>query len=51
MEIHKIDSIIEDALNDSENFYDSDATDAKQRIWNKVQPKKKSRPIFLLLLA
>lgn len=51
MEKHKIDSLIKNALNESDNFYDSEAINAKERIWNHVQPQKEAKPLFPWLLA
>ncbi len=48
METHKIDSLIKNAIHESNNFYDSVANNAKERIWNQVQPKKKNHPRLLL---
>lgn len=51
MEKHNIDSLIKNALNESDDFYDSEAINAKDRIWNHIQHKKQVKPIFLRLLA
>ena len=53
METHKIDLIIKKAINESENFYDSEANNAKERIWNHVQLQKQnvSKPILFRLLV
>lgn len=51
METHKIDSLIKNALKDSEDFYDSDAIDAKKRVWSQVQTQKQRKPLSLRLLA
>ena len=51
MKKHKIDSLIKNAVNESDNFYDSEAINAKERIWNHIQPQKQVKPIFPWLLA
>ena len=51
MEKHKIDSLIKNAINESDNFYDSEAINAKERIWNQIQPQKQVKPLFPWLLA
>jgi hypothetical protein len=54
METHKIDSIIKKVIRESENFYDSEATNAKERIWHHVQLKKQNQAkplVFRLLVA
>jgi hypothetical protein len=53
METHKIDSVIKKAINESENYYDSEANIAKERIWNHIQFQKQnqSKPILLRLLV
>ena len=51
MEKHKIDSLIKNAVNESDNFYDSDAINARERIWNHIQPQKQVKPLFPWLLA
>lgn len=52
METHDIDSIFRKAIHESGNFYDSEANDAKERIWNEVQGQKQSKPfLFRLLVA
>ncbi|MBK8805266.1 MAG: hypothetical protein IPO21_00910 [Bacteroidales bacterium] len=53
METHKIDSVIKKAINESENYYSSDANIAKERIWNHIQREKQnqSKPIMLRLLV
>jgi hypothetical protein len=50
MEKHKLDSLIKKAINESNDFYDSDAEFAKERIWNKVKTQKKVIPLFYRLL-
>ena len=51
MEKHKIDSLIKNAINESDNFYDSEAVNAKERIWNQIQPQKQVKQLFPWLLA
>ena len=54
METHPIDSIIKKAISESENFYNTEANNAKDRIWNQVQLRKQSQPkplLFRLLAA
>jgi len=51
MEKNKLDSLIKNALNESDNFYDTEAIDAKERIWNHIQPQKQVKPLFPWLLA
>ena len=51
MEKHKLDSLIKKALNESDNFYDSEAISAKNRIWNHIHPQKQVKPLFIRLLA
>ena len=51
MKKHKIDSLIKNAVNESDNFYDSEAINAKERIWNHIQPQKQVKPLFPWLLA
>lgn len=51
METHKIDTLIKNALNDSENFYDSEALNAKERIWNQIHLQKQKKPLYIRLLA
>ena len=51
MEKHKLDSLLKNAINESNDFYDSDAELAKERIWNKIKPQKKVIPLFYRLLA
>jgi hypothetical protein len=53
METHKIDSIIQKAISETENHYDSVANSAKERIWNHIQLQKQnqSMPPLLRLLA
>jgi len=51
MEKHKIDSLIKNAINESDNFYDSEAINAKERIWNHIQPQKQVIRLFPWLLA
>ena len=51
MEKHKIDSLIKNAVNESDNFYDSEAINAKERIWNNIQSQKQVKPLFPWLLA
>lgn len=53
METHKIDSIIRNAINGSEDHYDSEADHAKERIWNQIRLQKQnhSKPALLRLLV
>ena len=51
MEKHKIDSLIKKALNEADNFYDSEAINAKERIWNHIHHKKQAKPMVPWLLA
>ena len=51
MENHKLDSLIKNAINESDNFYDSEAISAKKRIWNHIRPQKQVKPLSLSLLA
>ncbi len=51
METHHIDSIIKKAINESEGFYDIEANNAKERIWNKIQKQKQVQPLFIRLLV
>lgn len=51
MESPKIDSLIKKVVSESGDFYDSDAMEAKERIWNHVQPQKQSNVLFIRLLA
>ena len=51
MEKNKLDSLIKNALNESDNFYDSEAINAKERIWNHIQPQKQVKPLFHWLPA
>jgi hypothetical protein len=53
METHKIDSVIKKAINESENYYDSEANIAKERIWNHIQLQKQnqSKPALLRLFV
>jgi hypothetical protein len=54
METHKIDSIIQKALNETENHYDSEANSAKERIWSHIQLQKQNQsipPLLRLLVA
>lgn len=51
MKKHNIDSIIKNAVEESKDFYDSEALEAKERIWNAVRPRKKVIPLFYRLAA
>jgi hypothetical protein len=51
MEKHKLDSLIKNKIKESNDFYDSDAQLAKERIWSQVKPEKKVIPLFYRLLA
>ncbi len=54
METNKIDFIVKKAINESENYYDSKANSAKERIWNQVQLQssdKNTSHFFRLLVA
>lgn len=52
METHNIDSIFRKAINESGNFYDSEANMAKQRIWKQAQKQNQTKPfLFRLLVA
>ncbi|WP_019039249.1 hypothetical protein [Psychroflexus tropicus] len=51
MEKYKLDALIKKALNESNDFYDSDAELAKERVWNKVKTEKKVVPHFYRLLS
>lgn len=53
MENHNIDSIFKKAINESEDYYDQEAANAKERIWNQIQPHKKThiKPLLFRLLA
>lgn len=51
MEKDKLDSLIKNAIDESNDFYDSEALDAKERVWSKVKPQHKVVPLFYRLLA
>lgn len=53
MEKHKLDSLIKKAINESIDFYDSDAELSKARIWDKVKtkPQKQAIPLFYRILS
>ena len=51
MEKHNIDSLIKNAINEADNFYDSEAINAKERIWNHIHHKKQVKPMVPWLLA
>ncbi|MBK6964774.1 MAG: sigma-70 family RNA polymerase sigma factor [Bacteroidales bacterium] len=54
METNKIDFIVKKAINESENYYDSKANSARERIWNQVQLQssdKHTSHFFRLLVA
>ncbi len=54
METNKIDFIVKKAINESENYYDSKANSAKERIWNQVQLQRNDKHtshFFRLLVA
>jgi len=53
MEKHKLDALIKKAINESEDFYDSDAELSKARVWDKVKtkPQKKVIPLFYRILS
>lgn len=51
MEKHKIDSLVKKALNESDNFYDSEATKAQNRIWNQIHLQKQEKPLYIRFLA
>jgi len=51
METHHIDSKIRKAINESADFYDIEAGNSKDRIWQQVQLKKQSQSKLYLLRA
>jgi hypothetical protein len=53
METNKLDSFFRKSINESEDYYNIEANNAKERIWNQVRHKKKMLviPIFFRLLA
>ncbi len=53
MKTHNIDSAIQKAIHESEDFYSLEANSAKDRIWNNIQIKKQNHPklIFFRLLS
>jgi hypothetical protein len=54
MEPDKIDFVVKKAINESENFYDSEANSAMERIWNQVQLQRQNKHtslFFRLLVA
>lgn len=54
METNKIDFMVKKAINESENYYDSKANSAKERIWNQVQLQRNDKHtshFFRLLVA
>lgn len=53
METNKLDSFFRKSINESEDHYNIEANNAKERIWNQVRHKKKMLviPLFFRLLA
>jgi hypothetical protein len=53
MKTSNIDSIFKKTVNDSVNYYDTEANKAKESIWQQVKTKKKNpiRPLLLRTLA
>jgi hypothetical protein len=53
METNKIDSFFRKSISESEDHYDEEANNSKERIWSQVQHKKKMlvMPFFFRLLA
>lgn len=53
MGTNKIDSFFRKSINESEDFYETEANVAKERIWKQVQHRKKKLviPLFFRLLA
>ena len=51
MEKHKIDSLVKKTLNESKDFYDSEAINAKDRIWENIHHQKQEKPLFNRWLA
>ncbi|NCA79574.1 MAG: hypothetical protein EOM76_05225 [Sphingobacteriia bacterium] len=49
METHNIDSKIRKAINESVDFYDLEAANSKEKIWQQVQLKKQNQPKLYLL--
>jgi hypothetical protein len=52
METHNIDSIIRKTIQESNDFYDAEANDAKEKIWNHIQmqQQKPKQPILNRLM-
>jgi hypothetical protein len=53
METNKLDSFFKKAISESENYFDSQANDAKEKIWDHIQlqSQSKSKTYLLRLLA
>ena len=49
MKTHDIDSIFKKTVDESANFYDIEANQAKGRIWKHVQTQKENRPSLVLI--
>lgn len=51
MENHNIDSLFRKAINESQDFYDSQANKSKERIWTNIPLQKQPKPLLFRLLV
>ena len=53
METNKLDSVFKKSINESEDYYETEANNAKDRIWSQVQHenKKKTLPLLFRLMV